>query len=42
MKSPFCIMAYGSMAYLGMTRKKMAATLKVQKINDTLEMSVLD
>ena len=35
-------MAYGSMAYLGMTWEKMAATLKVQKINDTLEMSVLD
>ena len=33
-------MAYSSTQYVGMTLKKMAATLKVT--NDTLEMSALD
>ena len=33
-------MAYGSTPYVGMTPKKMAATLKVT--NDMLEMSALD
>ena len=34
------IMAYGSTPYVGMTLKKMAATLKIT--NDTLEMSAID
>ena len=34
-----CIMAYGSTPYVGMTLKKMVATLKVT--NDMLEMSAL-
>ena len=36
----FFIMVYGSTPYVGMTPKKMVATLKVR--NDTIEMSALD
>ena len=38
----FTFMMYSSTPYVGMATKKTAATLKVHKINDTLEKSALD